>query len=224
MLKEEDPRTEELIAALPNRIYPLFSRFECDLNRPKIGRPVEDAIYTDPSLAWDLKVYRVPLTQSEIDFSLEAHKEFYRLVERLCQSIEERYRYGLFIDMHSYNIRGRKDLPDINLGTKYQNKENFSGEISHLLDYLRQIKIKKKPLRIVENDERAGFFGGRLNRWVAEKFPHILVLSLEIKKFFMNEDEGIFYEEIFSELKCQINEIFSMLVGNVMEKVTYNNI
>lgn len=224
MLKEEDPRTEKLIESLPNQIYPLHSRFECDLNRPKIGRPVEDAIYTEPSLAWNLKVYRVPLTQEEIDFSLEAYKEFYWLVDTICQSIEERYSFGIFIDMHSYNIRGRKDLPDIHLGTKYQSREKFSYEISCLLGYLKQIKIKGGPLDVIENDENVGFFGGKLNRFVAQKFKKILVISLEMKKFFMDEEEGIFYEDIFSEFKNQINDVFSLMISDMRRRDKFNRI
>jgi len=224
MLKEEDPRTEKLIESLPNQIYPLHSRFECDLNRPKIGRPVEDAIYTEPSLAWNLKVYRVPLTQDEIDFSLEAYKEFYWLVDTICQSIEERYSFGIFIDMHSYNIRGRKDLPDIHLGTKYQSREKFSYEISCLLGYLKQIKIKGDPLVVIENDENVGFFGGKLNRFVAQKFKKILVISLEMKKFFMDEEEGIFYEDIFSEFKNQINDVFSLMISDMRRRDKFNRI
>lgn len=219
MLKEEDPGTEKLIELLPNRIYPLFSRFECDLNRPKIGCPVENAVYTEPSLAWDLEVYRPSLTREEIDRSLEAYKEFYWLVEGLCQEIEKRHDFGVLIDMHTYNTRGRKNLPDIHLGTKHQSEERFSDDICRFLNYLRQVKIHGKPLSVIENDVRIGFFGGRLNRWVAEKFSNILVLSLEMKKFFMDEDEGHFYEDTFSELKSEMNKVFSRLIDDVRKRV-----
>lgn len=218
MLKEEDPRSEKMIESLPNQIYPLYSRFECDLNRPKVGRPVEDAIYTEPSLAWNLKVYRVPLTQEEIDLSLEAYNEFYWIIDGLCRSIEERYSFGIFFDIHSYNIRGRKGLPDIHLGTKYQSQERFAPEISGLLDYLKRIKIKEVPLEVKENDENLGFFGGKLNRYVAQKFKKILVISLEMKKFFMDEEKGIFYEDIFSDLKNQINDIFSLIINKMRKR------
>lgn len=223
MLKEEDPRTEKLIEPLPNHIFPLFSRFECDLNRPKIGRLVEDAVYTDPSLAWDLRVYRDPLTQQEIDTSLEAYGEFYWIVEGLCQSIERKYGFGLFIDMHSYNIRGREGLPDIHLGTKYQSKEKFSREISFLNECLKKIKIQDTPLIVNENDENVGFFGGKLNRWVAQKFRSILVVSLEMKKFYMDEDNGRFYEDIFSEFKVKIQQALSLVVDDVRKRLKHKS-
>jgi len=219
MLREEDPKTEEFIASIPNRIYPLFSRFECDLNRPKVGRPVEDAVYTEPSLAWDMRVYREPITQQEIDTSLEAYREFYWIMKGLCHRIEQHYGFGLFIDMHSYNIRGREGLPDIHLGTKYQSEEKFSEEISHLTDYLKNIEIQGKPLVVKENDERVGFYGGKLNRWTAQRFSHILVVSLEIKKFYMDEDHGLFYEDIFSELKDKIQHALSLMVDYVRERL-----
>ena len=219
MLKEEDPKTEELIASLPNRIYPLFSRFECDLNRPKVGRPVDDAVYTEPSLAWDLRVYRDPLTQQEIDTSLEAYREFYWIIEGLCHRIEQKYGYGLLIDMHSYNTRGREGLPDVHLGTKYQSQEKFSEEISHLTNNLKDIEIQGKPLVVKEKDERVGFYGGKLNRWVAQEFSHILVVSLEMKKFYMDEDQGLFYEDVFSEFKDKIQHALSLMVDDVWERL-----
>ncbi len=219
MLKEEDPRTEELIESLPNLIYPLFSRFECDLNRPKIGRPVEDAVYTEPSLAWDLRVYREPLTQREINTSLEAYKEFYWIMEGLCQSIERHYGFGVFIDMHSYNVRGRYGLPDIHLGTKYQSREKFSEEISHLTSYLQKIEIQGRTLVVKENDERVGFFGGKLNRWVAQEFSEILVVSLEIKKFYMDEDQGLVYEDIFNAINDKIQHALSLMVDDVRRRL-----
>lgn len=219
LLKEEDPRTDDLIKSLPNRIVPLFSRFECDLNRPRMGRPVEDAVYTEPDLAWGLQVWREPLTRMEIDRSLESYHEFYSLVESICRAIRDRFGYGIFIDMHSYNIRKRTGLPDIHLGTRHQSRERFGIEIDRFIRSMEAIHPGGKPLSIAENDEQVGFYGGKLNRWVAEHFDSILVLSIEMKKFFMEEDEGVFDEPLFSDFSQAVNSALLQLVKEVRERI-----
>lgn len=219
MLKEEDPRTEELIEALPNRIYPIFSRFECDLNRPRRGEQAETAVYTDPSLAWDLDVYRPPLTRDEIDRSMDLHRQFYWMLQALGEDVAARCGYGVFIDMHSYNNRGRKGLPDINLGTRYQDRERFSNTISLLMSRLEEIRVRGERLVVRENDTTLRFFGGHLNRWVAERFPNILVVSLEIKKIFMDEEACTYQENALAELKDGLDAVWSSVVQSVKERL-----
>ncbi len=219
MLKEEDPRTEELIEALPNRIYPLFSRFECDLNRPRRGEPAETAVYTEPSLAWNLEVYRPPLARHEIDRSMDLHRRFYRMLQALGEDVEARFGYGVFIDMHSYNNRGRNGLPDINLGTRYQDRKRFSPVILQLIERLEQIRVQGRSLVVRENDETLRFYGGHLNRWVADRFPNILVVSLELKKFFMDEEACTYREDTFSELKNGLDAVWNDLTQSIRKQV-----
>ncbi len=219
MLYEEDPGTDELLHGLPNRICPFFSRFECDLNRPQKGKPVETAVYTDPSLAWGLEVYRPLLDPDEIRESLDPYRQFYRLVESLCRDMEDRIGYGVLIDMHSYNNRGREGLPDINLGTLYQDRELFSGLIAGLSSSLKRMTIQGRSLVVRENDRDLKFYGGSLNRWVAKRFKNILVISLELKKFFMDEGRCIFHQDIFFELKTALNIVFSTLTTDIQKRI-----
>jgi len=38
----------------------------------------------------------------------------------------------------------------------------------------------------------------------------------------MDEDEGIFYEDVFCELKSQINKVFSLMISDLRKRVKIN--
>jgi len=162
---------------------------------------------------------REPLIEAEIDRSLDAYREFYALIDAICRAVCDRFGYGIFIDMHSYNIRVRTGLPDIHLGARYQSRERFSGEIDRFIRSMEEIQPGGEPLVVAENDEQVGFYGGKLNRWVAEHYDCILVLSVEMKKFFMDEDEGIFDEPLFANFSQSVNTALLNLVGEVRERL-----
>ena len=52
-LREEDPFTDEIAAAVASRAITHPSRFEVDLNRPR-----REAVYRTPADAWDLDLWR----------------------------------------------------------------------------------------------------------------------------------------------------------------------
>ena len=92
------------------------------------------------------------------------------------------------------------------------------------------VEIARQEIGIPEDDPRdltitggLSFFGGNLNRLVARKFSNILVISLEIKKFFMDEDQVIFYEDLFSEFRNEINNVLSHMINDVRKRVRCEN-
>ncbi len=52
-LREEDPFTDLIAAAVPDRVVTTRSRFEVDLNRPR-----REAVYRRPKDAWGLDLWR----------------------------------------------------------------------------------------------------------------------------------------------------------------------
>jgi N-formylglutamate amidohydrolase len=192
-LREEDPFTADWTVVAPTRVVGRLSRFEVDLNRPREG-----AVYLTPKQAWGLDVWKRPPTPDVVARSLAAYDAFY---DRLRRLLDEKARaYGRFIvyDLHNYNHRRDGPSappadpaanPQINLGTGTMNRQDWAPVIDRFVADLRAAGAAAgHPLDVREN---VRFRGGYLATWIHSTWPGAgCVLSVEVKKFFMDEWTG----------------------------------
>jgi hypothetical protein len=201
--REEDPFTAQWTRIAQTRLIVLRSRFEVDLNRPR-----EAAIYRQPQDAWGLQVWKQPLPEAIMARSLAQYDAFYAELKQVCRRLEHRFGHFVILDLHTYNHRrdGQAadacDNPEINLGTKTldsfgsvqsnfsevaccANRSYWSPVIDRALVELRQFNFLGRRLDVRENVK---FTGGHFAQWIHQHFPRsACVLSIEVKKFFMNE-------------------------------------
>lgn len=120
-LREEDPWTDEIAAALPARVLVHRSRFETDLNRVR-----EKAVYRTPEDCWGLQVWRDnPLPDAVVEGSLAVYDAFFDALFERLDAVAQRGPFVLY-DVHSYNHRRPgasepdepvEENPEVNLGT-----------------------------------------------------------------------------------------------------------
>ena len=187
--REEDPFTARWTDIAETRLVVLRSRFELDLNRPR-----HKAIYLTPADAWGLKVWRLPPSPQMIEQSLAEYDAFYATVGRICRNLEQRYGQFVIYDLHTYNHyrqgehappADKQGNPEINLGTGSLNRSIWEPVVERFIDDLRRFDFLGQSLDVRENIR---FTGGHFAQWVHAHFPHsACVLSIEVKKFFMNE-------------------------------------
>ena len=99
-LREEDPHTDVLAAAVDSRALTSRSRFEVDLNRPR-----DEAVHREPDDCWGLDVWADGTLSDDLTAgSLAVYDEFYA---RLGERLDEVAARGPFVllDVHSYNHR-----------------------------------------------------------------------------------------------------------------------
>ena len=192
-LREEDPHTGHWAGIAANRVVGLRSRFEVDLNRPR-----ETAVYRAPEDAWGLEVWEDQLPDAVAERSLEGYDAFYAELELLYRSLAERYARVLVLDLHSYNHR--RDGPDgpiadpegnpqVNVGTGTMlDRGRWARLIDRFITDLKGYDFPGGPLDVREN---VRFRGGACAAWAHRTFPdQVCVLSVEVKKFFMDEWSG----------------------------------
>ncbi|WP_373526344.1 N-formylglutamate amidohydrolase [Nostoc sp.] len=184
--REEDPFTAQWTGIAQTRLIVQRSRFEFDLNRPR-----EKAIYREPQEAWGLQVWNQPLPEALIARSLAQYDSFYAELGQVCRDLEHRFGRFVILDLHTYNhcrdgqAACAYDNPEINLGTKTLDRAYWFPIIDRVLVELRQFDFLGRRLDVRENVK---FTGGHFARWIHQHFPRsACVLSLEVKKFFMNE-------------------------------------
>lgn len=184
--REEDPFTAQWTHVAQTRLIVLRSRFEVDLNRPR-----EKAIYRYPQDAWGLTVWNHPLPDVIVARSLAQYDAFYAELGQVCRNLEQRFGRFVILDLHTYNhCRNRQiacadDNPEINLGTKTLDRSYWSPILDRVLSDLRDFDFLGRPLDVRENVK---FRGGQMARWIHQHFPRsACVLSIEVKKFFMDE-------------------------------------
>lgn len=187
--REEDPFTGTWTQLGDTRIVVKRSRFELDLNRHR-----DKAVYIHPEEAWGLRVWQQPPSLEMRARSLAIHDAFYAKLYRLFTDIERRFGRFVVFDLHTYNHRrmGPQALsadpqynPEINLGTGTLDRRRWGSVADSFLADLQNYDFLGRPLDVRENIK---FCGGYFAYWIHQTFPHsACVLSIEVKKFFMDE-------------------------------------
>lgn len=187
--REEDPFTAIWARLADTQIVVKRSRFEFDLNRPR-----EKAVYIKPEDAWGLTVWHSLPSKEILARSLAEYDAFYATIERVFADLECRFGRFVVFELHTYNHRrlGAQALsadprsnPEINLGTGTLDRDRWSPVIESFLTDLQNFDFLGRQLDVRENIK---FRGGYFPYWVHQKFPHsACVLSIEVKKFFMDE-------------------------------------
>lgn len=202
-LREEDPFTSELTEVAQSRLIGLKSRFEVDLNRPR-----EKAVFINPEDAWGLNIYKEPPSQDMINRSLEEYDLFYGEVHRFLSDFQKRFSRFVVFDIHSYCYKrnGPGDLeadpdtnPEVNIGTGTMNRDLWAPVVDRFISDMRSFNYLGSQLDVRENIK---FKGGYFSKYIHENFPEsACVLSIEFKKFFMDEWAGKLFKEKFVAIK-----------------------
>jgi N-formylglutamate amidohydrolase len=191
-LTEQDPYTSSWTTIAPTRIVGNRSRFEFDLNRPR-----DKAVYLQPGDSWGLKVWNKELPNAIVDESLRLYDAFYEEVEELLEDLIDRHERLIIFDLHTYNHRrlgpyaeceDAERNPEVNVGTGTMDRRCWSKVVDRFVSDLRQHNFLGRTLDVRENVK---FFGGNFPKWTHRRFPNsVCVLSIEFKKFFMDEWTG----------------------------------
>ena len=196
-LREEDPFTGVWTGISDNRILVHRSRFEFDLNRPP-----EKAVYLVPSDAWGLELWKSSLPGHLVEASRTLYRAFYDNVCEGLTALVSRFGRVVVYDLHSYNHRrkGPSEPPDdpglnpeINLGTGTMDRDYWLPVVDSFLDAMGRAEFSGRRFDIRENVK---FKGGYFPLWIHEHYPRtVCCLSIEVKKFFMDEWTGSPYPE-----------------------------
>jgi len=212
--REEDPFTGIFTQIVQNRIIDTHSRFEVDFNRPR-----NKAVYKHPEDAWGLHIWHTELPKKAIEKSLFFYDLFYKEMEEYFRNIIKEYGYVVVLDIHSYNHRRSGpdapyddplSNPDINIGTKtLKNPQKWRPLIDSVIEKMKAYDYLGRHLDVRENVK---FYGGYFAQWIHEHFyPNACVLSIEFKKFFMDEWSGKADLKQIEEIKKMLSSIIPVI-------------
>jgi N-formylglutamate deformylase len=215
--REEDPYTGAWTALAPTRLVARRSRFEVDLNRPR-----EQCVYRRPEDAWGLELWSEEPDDGLIGRSLALYDAFYATLRRIYAGLAERFGKFVVFDLHSYNHRraGPADPPadpaanpEVNVGTGTMERARWAPLIDRFVAELGSVDFLGRRLDVREN---VRFRGGNQGRWTHQNFPEAgCVLSVELKKFFMDEWSG----ELDAEQHAAIGRALAATVPAVLEEL-----
>lgn len=214
-LREEDPYTDGWVKIVPGWIVMNRSRFEVDLNRER-----DEAIYRSPDMAWGLHLWNAPLSDEIVDHSLQEYDAFYDELTLLLTRLARHYKRFVVFDIHAYNYRreGPGEAPsdpslnpEVNIGTGTLNRRLWGHIVDRFISDLKKFDFPGGQLDVRENIK---FRGRHLARWIHNKFPNsACVLSIEFKKFFMDEWTG----EANEELLVAIRDALTSTLPGILE-------
>ncbi|SDM08366.1 N-formylglutamate amidohydrolase [Catalinimonas alkaloidigena] len=194
-LREEDPFTARWVDVAELQIVVDTSRFEVDLNRPR-----EKAIYRRPEDAWGLHVWTEELPDGPTQASLAKYDQFYDDLQQRLQRLVDEFGSFVIYDLHTYNhLRDGADgpaadphqNPEVNIGTVGMDRDRWAPVVDTFMYELAQHDFNGRHLDVRENVK---FDGGNMMKWIHKTFPGVsCVMSIEFKKFFMNEWTGEAY-------------------------------
>jgi N-formylglutamate deformylase len=216
-LREEDPYTDDWVKIVPGWIVMTRSRFEVDLNRDR-----DEAVYRSPEMAWGLQLWKAPLSDELVDHSLQEYDAFYNELEALLTKLSRHYKRFVIFDIHTYNYRRQgpqgppadpSQNPEVNVGTGTLNRKLCGRIVDRFIKDLRAFDFLGRHLDVRENVK---FKGRQLAGWIHNKFPHsACVLSIEFKKFFMDEWTG----EADEEQLRTIREALHSTIPGILEEL-----
>lgn len=204
--REEDPETHRFCGLLSHTVMPRQSRFEVDLNRSPF-----EAVYETPDMSWGIRAYKEALPEAVLERSLGKWYEYHTAVDAAVEDAIRRFGRAVVFDFHSYNYQrdGPTDWrtdgkPVLNLGTKHLALDDEGRRlVDWFLDELRSTTLDGEEVSVAENGV---FYGGYLNRRLARRYgPRCVTLSLEYKKVYMDEIEGVVHDAILGELVDQMD-------------------
>lgn len=219
-LREEDPFTGRWASISDTRVVGVRSRFEVDLNRPR-----NKAVYLRPEDAWGLTVYHDGLPVDVLQRSLAEYDSFYDVMQSFFSKQAEIHGTFVVLDLHTYNHRRGgpsakpamiENNPEVNIGTgTMSDRRRWAPVIDRFMSDLSAFHYNGRHLDVRENVK---FLGGHFASWIHATFPeNACVLSVEFKKFFMDEwsgnpdDEQV--ELIQDALESTLPGVFSALTS-----------
>lgn len=214
-MMEEDPFTDDLAKLYPNHIFPTFSRFEVDLNRSR-----DYAIYQVPSDCWGLDCRIAPPNFSQVEAAMNLYNSFYSDLREILNKFKDQEKDFLILDLHAYNHHrlGHEEPfddplknPEIIIGTSNMSEKWFPL-IEKLQTHMLEFDFMGRKLDIGINIK---YPGGNFPRWIHKNFPkHGCAVSLEFKKFFMDEWSGELDQQVFAELKKFVEYCLTFIKDN----------
>ena len=195
-LREEDPFTARWLNATDNKVIVHHSRFETDVNRPR-----EKAVYKVPDDAWGLEVWKEGLPEEVYQNSLKVYDDFYKAAKEYFDELFTHHDKLIVYDIHTYNHRREgpdimadpEENPEINLGTKNMDRDLWDPVLRTVIDQFSGFDYKGRNLDTRENIK---FTGGYFGQWLYETYgKNVCPISIEFKKFFMDEHTGEGFEE-----------------------------
>ncbi len=205
-LREEDPFTSKWVNVSDNHIIVHRSRFETDLNRPR-----EKAVYKKPEDAWGLQVWKGELNEEVVKESLNLYDDFYSRCKSFFDNLFILNERIIVYDIHTYNYRREgveKEAdpaknPEINIGTKNMDRDLWTPIIKTVIDHFSNFNYNGRHLDTRENIK---FTGGHFGQWLYEQYGNkICPISIEFKKFFMDEHTGQGFDQDIQLINKMLN-------------------
>ena len=180
------------------------------------------AVYREPEMAWGLHLWKAPLSDELVKHSLQEYDSFYNELEVLLSKLSHHYKRFVIFDIHAYNHRRQGpeappddplQNPEVNVGTGTLDKMLCGCVVDRFIKDLRKFDFLVRHLDVRENVK---FEGRQLARWIHNKFPQsACVLSVEFKKFFMDEWTG----EADEEQLNTIREALHSTIPGILEEL-----
>lgn len=218
-LREEDPFTAKWVNISDNNIVVHRSRFETDVNRSR-----DKAVYVKPEDAWGLNIWKEEIAEKTIQDSLAVYDDFYTEVKKYFDSLFLEHKNMVVYDIHSYNhrrevedVEADPDInPEVNIGTKSMNHKKWQPLVDVLVSNFRSFDYGGRSLDVRENVK---FKGGYFGEWLYKEYgDKICPISIEFKKFFMDEWTGESFEKDI-RLIHQMLELSTKPILETLQKI-----
>ena len=176
------------------------SRFACDFNRPQ-----HLSVYKDRQEPWIGKVWKDPLTDSEIRELEESHVTFYLTLRQIIDS----YRFNIIFDGHT--MTDAKDRSYISFGTQFIP--------SFYMPIVLNMRHKLIKLGYKSVSFNSPYYGGNILRWLKKSAPDLFICSMEInKKLYMNKNHDKIIKSKLQKLSRDLEEIFDIEIRQKLQK------
>lgn len=177
----EDPFSDRWATAVGDATLLVHrSRFECDLDRPRVA-----SVYRGGGDAWGLDVWSRTPAPAVLGRSLALHDAFYAALERVLVDTTVRYESFALLDFHAADAAGG---PLVDVDTAGGLRGPWASSLQRFVDALADQEVEGRRLDVGIDPPTTG---GHLVRWVNERFgTRGFAAAVTVEKRYLDPETG----------------------------------
>ncbi len=193
--------TDELIASQPITLTCLDSRLEYDLDCPK-------ALSTSYKLTTKQKLWDKPLTTKQRSLSHYKHDAFFQIYSALITKLESQFGKVIVFDIKAYTpLETDKLAPLFDIATAQIDMSRWQSVVNKFHAELKKSSVPNIDTSADLNAVNRGM--GYLTTHTNAHFDRTLVLSTQIKKVYLDANNGDVFPLVVDALKLGLKQSLS---------------
>ncbi|ACA87932.1 flavohemoglobin expression-modulating QEGLA motif protein [Shewanella woodyi] len=207
--------TDDLIASQPITLVALDSRLEYDLDCPK-------ALSTSYKLSVKQKLWDKPMSTKQRSVSHAKHDEFFQIYKALIAKLESQFGKVIVFDLKAYTPNDSDtSSPLFDITTTQIDLTRWQSVVNKCRSELKQVTVPNTESSADLDLIHRG--SGYLTTYTNSHFDRTLVLPIQVKKVYIDDQNGDQFPLVLDSLKLGLKQALSETSAFFQRRINLKN-